>query len=157
MVPGPAAASPWAMRGSPAVATTEPLDTEQAPGARRSQVSLRLDPEPPRGTGLLAGGVVSLVAGGALIVGGISVLAANQPTGHQDPDANLGDPSVLGGAVMIVLGVFPTVGGAVMTALGARHRRVWNRWQSRQASSTLGPAVGRTGHGTWTAGLRLAF
>lgn len=76
-------------------------------------------PVPPRGDGLLAGGLTCMIAGSmGTIIGGVSLVA------FQDED----DPPY--GQVLVPLGLVSVVTGVGLLAVGGKRRKQFDRWQA---------------------------
>lgn len=119
--------------------------------------------EPDGGGGHIAGGVILMVVGAAMIGGGAAIIVNNKSAFESDTIGEGFDNGAarIGGAVLAILGVGPTIGGIALTIIGAskaaRHREWQQRQLRRQQSANLAPNLARTGLGTWTVGMRLAF
>lgn len=106
---------------------------------------------PPKGSGLVVAGAVTIGVGVVLaLLGAISLAQAGSAEGEESYGKGMLGATGLGaGGVVAAIGT-PTL------IVGLVRRRHWKAWQAQQRV-TLRPSFGRGARGTWTAGLVLRF
>lgn len=143
----PAFAAPPEREPTPDAPRPDPKEVVVELPAKATRRPAPADPEPERGIGKLAAGIVLTSVGGlgtiagGMMAGVIQALSGGQARGTW--------ALVLPGIAVLGAGVPLTVVGAI------RHRR-WKAWRARHPFA-LQPMIGRTARGTWSAGIELRF
>ncbi|HEY0133930.1 MAG TPA: hypothetical protein VGB85_07615 [Nannocystis sp.] len=114
---------------------------------------------PPTGAGLIAGGIIALVAGAVLIPTGVVQLRRGATTTEEEEDALFTGNGLqtASGAAALIFGLVGAIGGAAMLGYGVQRRREFTDWQRRHSSFRVAPSFARTRHGTWTVGVGIEF
>jgi hypothetical protein len=118
----------------------------------RPELAPRYTVEPDNGSDLALGAVLLLVVGGGMIGGGLAIIG----TMERDDGSVADKGSLVASVALLTLGLAPTIGGFVALAKALDRRRTWKEWH-RNRSRHVVPTLGRTRHGTWTAGLVVEF
>ena len=146
--PASAAVAEEPVAGDEELSGPKELPTLAPGGAEPVRARRSLEPEPARGAGLAATGLV-LTTLGALVISGGSIILVNAR-------ARASDGHSPGGGVVVGLGVVLAGVGIPLTVMGVRQSRRWRAWDAAR-TATLHPAMGRSSAGTWTYGAGLRF